>query len=296
MLGDYPNGPPPQYPVGGPPQRSNRAIGITVATLGAITLVLTIVVVAVLIGRSLPFDSAADAEETSPTPSDPEPEESPEASPVEEEQEEEQSDEDAQTTPTIDGWQGVAAQRRPLEYDVPDDWIVESPGMMYGFEEEDPDAPFGYSPTVTMSGVSFWPSTQDGCSEDGPGSGQVGTSGMGEMVDTAQGAESVAMEWAQAAYEHDDGDPQLSAAEVEPFEENGLSGHLATVEVTPTPADCYPEAAEVRVASVEFPEQDDVYNIIIYADTTSPVAPDAEGLDTILTTVRPQDDWVDPDS
>lgn len=295
MLGDYPNGPPPQHPVGGSPQRGNRAIGITVAVLGGLTLVLAVITVIVLVSRIQSSDVSAD--DIIPTPTE-EPVESPSAEETPDDDDDEdqpESDEDARVSATVEGWQGVAAERRPLEYDVPSDWIVEGPGMMHGFEEEDPDAPFGYSPRVTMSGVSYFPSREDGCEETGPGSGKVGTSGMGEMVDTAGGAESVAMEWAEAAYEHDDGAPELSAAEVNPFEANGLEGHIATVDVVPSAADCYPDTARVSVASVEFPEENDVYNFVLYADTSGSVAPEPDDIETILTTLRPQDDWVEPD-
>ncbi|QVQ51216.1 hypothetical protein J4H86_20675 [Spiractinospora alimapuensis] len=296
MLGDYPNEPPPQYPVGGP-QRGNRAIGITVAVLGGLTLVLTVIVVIVLVLRLQSSDEGTTADDIPIPPVESEEsasEEGPEDADDDEEDEPE-SDENARVSATIEGWQGVAAQRRPLEYDVPSDWIIESPGMLHGFEEEDPDAPFGYSPRVTMSGVSYFPSREDGCEETGPGSGKVGSSGMGEMVDTASGAEAMATEWAEAAYEHDDGAPQLSAAEVSPFEANGLEGHIATVDVVPSAADCYPESAQVNVASVEFPDENDVYNFILYADTSGSVAPEADDVETILTTLRPQDGWVDPD-
>lgn len=294
-----PSEPPVQPPSGTASSRVHRVVLAVIIGLLVVTLVFAVVSVAVLIDRGLlsgdqgPAEAAPSPTTTAESEPDP-PSESPPSQDATEAGNE-QSDSQALTEATVEGWQGVAVRRRPLVYDVPGDWVVESPGMMYGFEEEDPDAPLGYSTRVIMSGVAYWPEADPACEDTGPDSGAIGTSGMGEVVDTAAGADGVAREWADAAYEHDGGDPELSVGAPEPFEANGLEGHAVTVDVTPEPADCYPESAQVRVASVDYPEEDDVYNLIVYADTSGPLAPDGDDLDTMLTTLRPQEGWVEPE-
>jgi hypothetical protein len=187
--------------------------------------------------------------------------------------------------PVIDGWQGVRNSKRPIAYDVPPDWIALSPDVHVGFEEPDPDASFGYAPRVIMSGAAEYGRRR--CGGDSWPRARVGTSGMGEVVDTAKGAKVMAIEWAEAAYDSDDGDDaQLDVGDPEPFEAHGLRGHLVRVDVVPGPDDCAPEHAHVRVASVHVPSEDDVYNLILYAPTSGDDVVDARTIDTIFSSLR----------
>ncbi|NEE03103.1 hypothetical protein [Phytoactinopolyspora halotolerans] len=173
--------------------------------------------------------------------------------------------------------QEVVAERRPLAYDVPGHWTVESPGVITGFEEEDPDAPFGYRPTVGMSSVASYGERGGDCTL---APAKAGTNGMGEAgFDTEAAAQGVAVMWAEAAYGDGDDKPECQLSGPEPFEANGLSGHYVEAEVTPVPHECHPEDALVRVASFDSPDGDDVYNLIIYADASGALAPEASDLD-----------------
>jgi hypothetical protein len=231
MLGVPPE-PPAQPPSGTVSARLHRVVLAVIIGLLVVTLVAVVATVAVLINRGLIGEAQApvEAAPSSDPAADSEPSPPPQSpSPDNAAGENEESDSQALTEAGLEGWQGVAVRPRPLVYDVPRDWVVASPGMMYGFEEEDPDAPFGYSPRVMMSGVAYWPQSDPECEDTGPSAGTVGTSGMGDVVDTATGADGVAREWADAAFEHDGGDPELSVGEPEPFEANGLEGHMVTV-------------------------------------------------------------------
>jgi hypothetical protein len=181
--------------------------------------------------------------------------------------------------------QEVVGERRPLTYDVPASWTVADPGVITGFEEEDPDAPFGYSPKVGMSGAATYLERGGDC---GLVSGKVGTNGVGEAgFDTEIAAQGTAMLWAEAAYGLGDDEPEFQLSDPEPFEANGLTGHYAVADVTPVPHECHPEKAQVRVASFDSPDGDDVYNIIIYADASGDLAPDPDELDSIISSIRP---------
>lgn len=198
---------------------------------------------------------------------------------------ENEDDPEALTEATVDGWQGVQVEERPLAYDVPDDWVVESPGMSRGFEEEDPDAPFGYSPTVMKSGVATYGERDADCPGYPPLPGSVGTSAMGESTDTADSATALAQEWAASGYEDDS---QIDLGDPVSFSASGLEGHDVTAEIEVASQECYPETAMVRVVSVTAPDADDVYNLIIYADTSGAAAPDTD-FNQVVSSLRPSE-------
>lgn len=294
-------------PIQPPNQPDRRVIGLVVGLI-AVALIVVIIVVGVLAARQLSdgFGTAADTEETATNPDAADTDEaaSPDTTDTENEDagaDEAESDTDdtasnpeAITDADVEGWQGVLVQSRPLIYDVPEEWYVHTPGMILGFEDEDPDAPFGYSPTVAMSGAARYTERSGDC-EYVAEPGVAGTSSAGSSGDTAAIADTLATDWAQAAYENDNGDPQLQAADPEPFTENGLDGHQVTVDVTPAEDECYPEAAEVRVVSVADEDREEVDNLIVYADTAGEEAPDSADLDVLVSSLRPQEDWEDPD-
>jgi hypothetical protein len=195
--------------------------------------------------------------------------------------------------PLIPGWQVVVVPQRGLAYDVPPDWRIEEPDIIIGFEEEDPSAPFGYSPRVVMSGVARGGDRGQDCATDSgdTAASYTGTSGAGEVVDTAQMAGYLAGEWASAAFENDAGPPAVSQVAAEPYAANGLTGHVvrATADalVGSPPDPCAPVHGRVAVASVLAPAGDDVYNFVVYGDADGPHALPEETVAMILSTLRP---------
>ncbi|MDS1272500.1 hypothetical protein RIF23_19615 [Lipingzhangella sp. LS1_29] len=285
-----------------PNQADRRIVGVVVGLL-AVALIVVIIVIGVLVARQVSESIGAGAAVTTEAT----PESSPDATVDADTPEETEtadtgdptpetdtpSDPDALTDAEVEGWQGVLVRSRPFVYDVPADWIVRSPGMISGFEEEDPDAPFGYSPTVGMSGVAVYAARAGDC-EYVADPAVAGTSSSEGLGDTAERAEAMATDWAEAAYGNDAGDPELTVGAAEPFTENGLDGHRVTVEVAPATEDCYPEQAQVQVVSVADPDRNMVDHFILYADVTGDEAAPQDDLDVIVSSLRPQEDWEDP--
>lgn len=194
---------------------------------------------------------------------------------------------DEPTAPTLEDSQEVVLDRRPLVYNVPQDWTVQSPSRISGYEEEDEDAPFGYSPVVSMSGVSTLPDPDD---EDCLVA-QAGSSAVEEPdMDTDMIAQGTAIAWAEAAYGKDGEDPEVDLGFTEPFEANGLEGDQVVANVTPVPGECNVTEAQVRVVSFDAPDADEVYNIIIYGTTVGLLAPTPDELDFIISSIRPAED------
>jgi hypothetical protein len=236
-------------------------------------------VVAVLVVRNLDpsgLPTASDAEPSASPSETPVPVSTPTA-----------DDEAALTAASVDGWKGIAVEDRGIAYDVPADWFALSPGVITGFEEEDPDAPFGYSPRVAMSGAAEFGAREEPCYDYAPSPGMAGTSGAGEAVDTAELSGFLAGEWASAAYDNDSGAAEVEVGATEPFTANGLEGHVTTATAAVAERPCYPEAARVTVATVLAPTGDDVYSLIVYTDTAGDQAVPEDTVAAITGSLRP---------
>ncbi|MFC3999512.1 hypothetical protein ACFOVU_26605 [Nocardiopsis sediminis] len=202
------------------------------------------------------------------------------------------------TTPTADdpealveaataGWKGVAVEERGVAYDIPDDWFAHAPDLTVGFEEEDPDAPFGYSPRVAMSGAAEYGAREEPCYDYPPAPAMSGTSGAGEVVDTAEMSMFLAGEWAEAGYGNDSGEPEVEVGETAEFAANGLEGHRTTATVQVAEHPCYPAQAQATVFAFLAPSGDDVYTLVVYSDTSGDQATSSETVDGIMSSLRP---------
>ncbi|MFC4566021.1 hypothetical protein ACFO4E_29555 [Nocardiopsis mangrovi] len=193
----------------------------------------------------------------------------------------------ALTDATTAGWKGVAVEDRGIAYDVPGDWYAHSPGLTVGFEEEDPDAPFGYSPRVAMGGAAEHGAREEPCYDYPPAPGMSGTSSAGEVVDTAELSLFLAGEWAEAGYGNDSGEPEVEVGETVAFTAGGLGGHRTTATARVAEHPCYPEEAQVTVFAFLAPSGDDVHSLVVYSDTSGGQATPSGTVDGILSSLRP---------
>ncbi|WP_017592646.1 hypothetical protein [Nocardiopsis potens] len=208
-----------------------------------ISLVLVMVAAAVIaigiVVWSFRGDGRGGGTAASPPPSaSPAAEESPEPSP------EPSTDADDLVNP---GWKLATAEYYDFYYEVPySDWRI-SPGRGndIGFDEDD-DGELDY----VWEGASSY--LQSPC-DDWGARADVGAFGVLDSTDTEDSAPKVAERWGELGYSGKKED-QASSTEVrsvEPLEANGLSGHLAIVDVTVPDglSECAPEKAVVYTAA-----------------------------------------------
>ncbi|MDA0562763.1 hypothetical protein LG943_00180 [Streptomonospora sp. S1-112] len=281
--------PPHSFPPPGPPpasyrQGQGRGVAAAVLSVAAVLVVGIVVLTVVMLRGALP-SGLADLPGAGGAPA-PSASASPSPTPVELSTPTADAPE-ALTDATVANWKGVAVPDYGIAYDVPQAWFAADPGVITGFEEPDPDAPFGYSPTVAMSGVAEFGARQGPCHTYPPGPGTSGISGEGEPADTAQTAPRVAEAWAVAAYGNDNGDPEVSLGEAVPFAANGLTGHQVTATVKVPEFECYPGEAQVRAVSFAAPQGGDVYHFVVYADASGDEGPNLADVDTMVSTLRP---------
>lgn len=181
-------------------------------------------------------------------------------------------------------WQGVQSDRRPLAYDVPGEWLVETPGMMTGYEWEDASEPGGWG-RIIFSGVATAPdrSPDDECESSPDALGSFGSNGgESDVIDTAALAEYTAQLWAERAFGagNEPAEP-VKVGVATPYETNGLEGHMARAIAH---FGCGPGKGEVWVFTMVAPDLErGMYNVIYWGDANA--LPD-ETIEAMFDSVR----------
>ncbi|ARZ71345.1 hypothetical protein M1P56_10895 [Streptomyces sp. HU2014] len=125
--------------------------------------------------------------------------------------------------PVIDGWKVVTNQKRHDAFDVPSDWMVESPSQSIGFEDEKGKG------LVLMSGTARY--KKGVCRKNGS-LGAAGTKGAQGAKSMASAAKIEAENWLIAGYDLKQ-TGKLESTDAKPFKsDHGLTGYTSTATVT----------------------------------------------------------------
>lgn len=186
-------------------------------------------------------------------------------------------------TPVVPGWQGVAAVKHGVAYDVPPDWRVETPATLVGYDD-----PQG-KPLVVMSGVATY--------KEGFCGGHrysyrahIGFSRT-DLTDPTQAARNAVRDWADAGYadEPNGGSAQVIVDAPTTVQINGGATTATQVvgRVTvPAPKEC--DAPSVLLSAVAVPLPGGGLTVCVTeADQNVPGALPTAELQKIISTIRP---------
>lgn len=166
---------------------------------------------------------------------------------------------DLKADPVVDGWQVAISPKEAVAYDVSDDWSVESPGTLTGFED-------GNGRRVIMHGVSTYRS--DFCkADDGSYRGQAGFMTAGDADPKKVPAVAVKL-WATAAAELPKDSDKVQAGAVKPVDiEGGQQAWMSTTTVRkPAKSVCAPDVLKVTAVAFVPREGGDTALFIMHAD------------------------------
>ncbi|MFW5416681.1 hypothetical protein J0910_08680 [Nocardiopsis sp. CNT-189] len=270
---------PPQGPMPGgpPPGRQSAGNRILIVSLALVMVAAAAIAIGVVVWSFRGEGREGGGTAASPAPSaSPASEESPEPSP------EASSGADDLVNP---GWKLATAEFYDFYYEVPySDWTL-SPGRGndIGFDENG-DGELDY---VWEGAASYLRSP---C-EDWGARADVGAFGVLDSTDTEASVPKVAELWGELGYsgEKEDQASSTEVRSVEALEVNGLSGHLAIVDVTVPGglSECAPEKAVVYTAA--FPDEERegrLRTLSVVADAGVPDALSESRMRRIIESVR----------
>lgn len=167
---------------------------------------------------------------------------------------------DLKADPVVDGWQVAISPKEAVAYDVSDDWTVESPDTLTGFED-------GNGRQVIMHGVSTYRS--DFCkADDGSYRGEAGFMTAGDADPKKVPAVAVKL-WATAAAELPKDSDKVQAGAVKPVDiEGGQQAWMSTTTVrNPVKSVCAPDVLKVTAVAFVPREGGDTALFIMHTDT-----------------------------
>ncbi|WP_229332384.1 hypothetical protein, partial [Streptomyces sp. UNOC14_S4] len=125
--------------------------------------------------------------------------------------------------PVIDGWKTVVSGKRHVAFDVPSDWMVDSPGQSIGFEDDKGKA------LIMMSSPAYY--KQGVCSKNSELAAAGSKGAMGAKSE-ASAAKIEAENWLIAGFDQKQ-TGKLESTDAKPFKsDHGLSGYSSTATVT----------------------------------------------------------------
>jgi len=229
---------------GPPPGRQGVGNRILIISLVLVMIAAAAIAIGIVASSFLGGDEQAGGTVASPSPSASPASESPEPSP------EASSGADELINP---GWKLATAEYYDFYYEVPySGWtLLGAAGVSYGFDE-DGDEELDY----TWEGPTVY--QKEPC-EGWSSYAAAGAFGVLDSTDTEDSAPKVAERWGELQWgrEEDGLTPATEVRSVEPLEVNGLSGHLAIVDVTAPAglAECAPESGVVYTAAFKDEER-----------------------------------------
>lgn len=265
----------------GPPPPPSGGSGAAIGVILAIALVVVLIVgggitALVLLGRRAPAPRPTTSPALPPPPA-PESSASPSSSPV-------PSPTSSTVRPQIAGWQGVAAVKHRLAYDVPPGWKVQSVGMIVGFEDAEGNILAGMS---GAAGIQQGECTRIQTGVSGGSAPDTSPSATtSELPSTAQYA---ARRWANAGYTPKNGSaPSVQLSSPVRVVRGGITGYhvTATVTLNGTRGPCDPPRAVVHTVAFPSTEGDPVVFITV-ADRGVPLEQSDDLISRTISSIRP---------
>lgn len=180
--------------------------------------------------------------------------------------------------PTVAGWQAVASAKADAAYDVPDDWRVESPDYISGFEDD------GGELQVAIHGVSTY--KPKACPEaDGSIRGRTGFA-TPDGDDPAQAAERAAIQWVAAATGKDAADISPDEPSQVDIAEGDITATVVTAEAAAPQGSCSAPRVQVTAAAFQPPGGQTVL-FVMYQDQGVDDALATDTAEKIVRSLRP---------
>ncbi|MFE9097513.1 hypothetical protein [Streptomyces sp. NPDC007264] len=142
--------------------------------------------------------------------------------------------------PTVPGWKVVINPKWGTAFDVPADWVVKSPGLLIGFEDDKGKA--GDKPLITMSAPAFLKETW--CTSDDDKDGRTddtalaaaGTKGASGAKNTDEVAVNQVAWWVYGGYTQPDKKSLTFDKKAKPYTTaSGIQGSIAWARSKNTP-------------------------------------------------------------
>ncbi|MCP2304222.1 hypothetical protein [Actinokineospora globicatena] len=187
----------------------------------------------------------------------------------------------ARIAPTIPGWQGVLSPKEKAAYDVPQDWKVETPGTVVGFDDHK-----GTLVAVMHGATTYVP---EACPDSRSSyRGHAGFVTAGATDPERAAVNGVRLFADAAALNKDDTRAPVSSTAPKPVKvANGtIDAITATATVTPThPSEC--PSPTILFTSVAFKHGTTTILFLMYQDQGVPDTLPQPIADQIITTIRP---------
>jgi hypothetical protein len=181
-----------------------------------------------------------------------------------------------------DGWQDVVSAKDVAAYDVPEDWRVESPEFVTGFEGGSGKLQQG------LHGVSTY--KPEACPDvTGSIRGRAGFA-TADGNDPQAVAEQAAVDWAEAAVGAEPGSGEVTPEPAESVEiaDGKLTASVVTAEVEAPEGEC--SAPRIKVIAAAFqPSGGRTVLFVMYLDQGVDDELDAATADAVVRSLRPQD-------